>query len=444
MKTFKQFLADKSISDEDWKAKTAEEMAALHKEYNEAVQKSIADAIANKTDEKAVKSLIDNAIKGIEGFATSEQMKNLEDILKKQGETLTNLKGGSNGGNSFSAQIRKFFEDNQEKIREIKSAGHGMLELELKDPELITTGNATIVGDVPNIAGIQQAGASNVNLRGTFVEDLVNTIQTSLAAYPYTETLPKDGDFEFVAEGEVKPQIDFEIETQYAKPFKIAAYVKLTDEAVEDIDGLEDIARNYLRKKHDLKKQKAILIGDGSAGAPLGAAEIGRTFNAGAMAGTVTNPNFMDVVNAGITDIYMTPNYEDELEYRSSLVLVSPLDFFIHMVSAKTSEGTPLYPTAGLFNQVNIGGVTIRPTSDIDPGKILIADMDKYNVTNYKPYTVKVGWVNDDFIRNQFVILGESRFHAFVKRLDEAAFLYDDIATIQDAIGVVTPETPEV
>ena len=41
---------------------------------------------------------------------------------------------------------------------------------------------------------------------------------------------------------------------------------------------------------------------------------------------------------------------------------------------------------------------------------------------------------NDDFIKNQFVILGESRFHAFVKKLDEQAFIYDDIATIKTAI----------
>ena len=60
--------------------------------------------------------------------------------------------------------------------------------------------------------------------------------------------------------------------------------------------------------------------------------------------------------------------------------------------------------------------------------------MSKYNTTNYMPYTVKIGWVNDDFIKNQFVILAESRFHAFVKKLDEQAFIYDDIATIKTAI----------
>jgi hypothetical protein len=49
-------------------------------------------------------------------------------------------------------------------------------------------------------------------------------------------------------------------------------------------------------------------------------------------------------------------------------------------------------------------------------------------------YTVKIGWINDDFIKNQFCIVGESRFHAFVKKLDEQAFIYDTIATIKTAI----------
>ena len=49
----------------------------------------------------------------------------------------------------------------------------------------------------------------------------------------------------------------------------------------------------------------------------------------------------------------------------------------------------------------------------------------------------KITYINDDFIKNQFVILGESRFHAFVKKLDEQAFIYDDIATIKTAITKV-------
>ena len=244
----------------------------------------------------------------------------------------------------------------------------------------------------------------------------------------------EDGDYTFVTEGAVKPQIDFTWETNYAKPVKAAAWTRLTDESIEDVVGLQSVANEFLRKKHDLKKQSGILFGDGVAPNPKGATLYGRVFTAGAMANAVKNPNIMDVINAGVTDIYTTHNYEDETSYMPSLCVVNPVDFYIQFVSVKNTDGNPLYPTASLFNVVNIGGLRIIPERSIPAGKIFIADMSKYNTTNYSGYTVKIGYVNDDFIKNQFVILGESRFHAFVKKLDEQAFIYDDIATIKTAI----------
>ena len=118
----------------------------------------------------------------------------------------------------------------------------------------------------------------------------------------------------------------------------------------------------------------------------------------------------------------------------ANLVLVNPVDFYLELVAAKDNEGRPLYPTASLFNTVVIGGMVIKSDESIPQGKIFVGDLSKYNITDYLSYTVRIGWINDDFIKNQFVILGESRFHAFVKKLDEKAFIYDDIATIKTAI----------
>jgi hypothetical protein len=177
-------------------------------------------------------------------------------------------------------------------------------------------------------------------------------------------------------------------------------------------------------------------FGDGVSTNPKCATVYGRSFAAGDLANSVATPNFMDVVNACITDIYTTHNFVDEIPYMPSLVMISPTDFFVELVSAKDLNGLPLYPSASIFNQVTIGGVTIIPFMDIPAGKIFVADMSKYNVTNYVSFTVKIGWINDQFITNQFTMVGESRFHAFVKKLDEQAFIYDDIATIKTAIAI--------
>lgn len=338
--------------------------------------------------------------------------------------------------NSLKSHIDKFVQENYDKILTLKKQGHGNVNLDFtfKVVDEMTTGSATNPDGIPELVGVQVAPAGNVNLTGTIVDSLITTFSTSQAAYAYTETLPKDGDFTFLLEQGTKQMIDFKIETRYAEPVKVAAYVKLTDESVKDIAGLQSIAYDFLKKKHDLKRQNGLLFGDGISPNPKGATEYGRAFVAGDMAGAFAEPNIMHAINACVTDIATTHNYEDEMEYMANIAMLNPVDFFIQFVGAVTTDGLPLFPSAAIFNRVTIGGITIMPFRDIPAGKLFVADLSKYNATRYVPYSVTIGWVNDDFIKNQFVVLGESRFHAFVKKLDEQAFIYNDIATILTAI----------
>jgi hypothetical protein len=365
--------------------------------------------------------------------AVSKKNEELGEIVKTQGLEMAKMKDKTLDGAVNT--VKSWINDNAETIQKLKTEGHGSIELKVVGA--MTTGSATNPDGIPELVGVQVAPPTNVNLRGVVFEPLVTKVNTSLAAYPYTESVPKDGDYAFVAEGGTKPQIDFKIETRYAQPVKVAAHEVLTDESVTDIPNLQSIAEGYLRAKHDLKKQNGIFFGDGISPNPKGATVFGRTFVAGDMATAVASPNFMDVVNACITDIFTTHNYQDEMPYLANLAMVNPVDFYLNLVSAKDSQGHPLYPEAALFNRVTIGGVTIIPFEDIPSGKIFVADMSKYNVTNYVDYTIRIGWINDQLITNEFTMVGESRFHAFVKKLDEQAFIYDDIATIQAAITAV-------
>lgn len=381
---------------------------------------------------------IDERLKSIQPGVTKEQYDELKSAMEAQGAEIAKQSKVVNMKQTMTIEqaIGKAIIAKQSDILDVLKRGSGIVEIDVtKTVGDITTANGTVSSTPPAINGISQAPLQNVNLRQLSVEQFMTVLQTSNgAAYPYTEAVPKDGDYTFVNEGAEKPQIDFTWDTKYATPKKIAAWMKLTEESVKDVAGLESVARDFLRKKHDLKKAKALLYATNTGDEPKGATLYGRTFVAGSMAQAIASPNFMDVVNACIVDIATTHNYEDETPYRANLAMINSVDFFINVVSAKTEEGVPLYPMASLLNQVTIGGVTIVPDESVPAGKIFVADLSKYNITNYVPYMVKVGWINDDFIKNQFVILAESRFHQFVKKLDEQAFIYDDIATIKAAI----------
>lgn len=434
--TFALFLTEKGITDEDFNNKSSEEKVALLKEHAKG-QEDYLETIKAQGEASAEEI---NKLQAEIDTINKRSLSELTEAVSKQGVAITKvldqLKGNVSLGASMEQKIHSWIEENADKIRQIKSAGHGLIEFATKVVGDMTTGSATNPDGIPELFGVQNAPATPVNLRGAIVDPLVTTIATSSSVYAYTETTPKDGDFAFVAEGTLKPQMDFKIETRYAEPVKIAAYEVMTEESVTDIPNLQAIATDLLRKKHDIKRENGILFGDGIAPNPKGATSYGRLFVAGAMATSVQTPNFMDVVNACITDIYTTHNYQDETPYMANLVMINPVDFFINLVSAKDLNGLPLYPMASIMNRVTIGGVTIIPFEDIPTGKIFVCDMSKYNVTNYVGYSVRIGWINDQFITNKFTMVGESRFHAFVKKLDEQAFIYDDIATIKGAIAI--------
>lgn len=370
--------------------------------------------------------------------ASKEEVEKLHASIKTQGEALQNFIEAQEKGivKNYTEQFVEFISENKTKLTELYKSGSGAIEFIPKAVGAIatTSGGDGVIVPPKNM----NTNLGSFNLRND--DDLVNlatVTSTDSASYAYTELVPKDGNYAFVAEGTAKPQVDFKWQNRYATPYKTAAYEVLSEESVTDIARLESVAREYLFKKHNLFKANAVFFGPGGADQVKGATLYGRAFVAGAMATAVQAPNFMDVVNAIITDIYTTHNYVDEASYQANVALINPVDFYLQLVSAKDANGLPLYPQAGLFNQVTIGSVTIKPWSKIPVGKIFVADMAKYNVANYIPFSIRIGWINDQFITNQFTMLGESRYYAYVKKLDEQAFVYDNIATVKTAIAVV-------
>lgn len=382
-----------------------------------AIQKELADARKEGATKEEVLKLtaeIEKSGNALEEFIEAQSKKEVDGVAK---------------------QLHNFLTENKSNIKDLYKAGSGSIEFIPKAVADVTTGSGTNQ-ETPSRLWHDDLGGFNLRSDDGLIS-LATVSSTGSPLYSYTEMLPKEGGYAFVAEGNAKPKIDFKWENRFADPKKAAAHEVLTEEAVTDITRLEAVARDYLSKQHNLFKANAIYFGDGLGENPTGATVYGRTFVAGDMALAVVTPNFMDAINACITDIYTTQAFTDQASYMANTVFVNPTDFYIEFQSAKDGNQLPLYPQASLFNTVSIGGVTIIPWIKVPAGKIFVADMKQYNVINYIPFSIRIGWVNDDFIKNKFTMVGESRFFAFVKNLDQAAFIYDDIATIKAAITAV-------
>lgn len=400
----------------------------------DALQKSNKENFVSKEDSKLIVDSIKGLESQLEALKGLDKSKDITAIYDKLNDIEALVNGGAATKESFYDQVEKEIDKNIDAIKQVLSNRAGTVALKAVDT--VTTNNATVPNGFPDIVGVQIAPPDNARLVDVFIDAFVSYENTNKDALTYTETVPKDGDFQFIAEGTKKPQVDLEFVTNSVTSKKIAGYVKLTEESVDDIPRLMSIIRDLLRKKHDLARQKAILFGDGTGANPKGATKYGRLFKTTKFANNkVQHVNMLDIVNAMFTDIYTEHTYEDETPFRANLVLMNNLDFFSMIASAKTLDGTMLYPTASLFNQVTIGGMLIRAYEHIPQGKIFCADMSRYNVTTYKPYSIRIGYDGEDFLKNMFCVLGESRMHAYVKRLDEQAFIYDDIDNIKNAIS---------
>lgn len=369
-----------------------------------------------------------------ENGASKEVVAKLHKAVKKQAKVIEKFESmvKEKAIQTTLSQFKEFLIDKKDDLKNIAKTKSGSVEFVVKAVGAITTASGTNQ-QTPPVNRETQLGSFNLRNDNDLLS-LCSVTQTDQDSHKYTELLPKDGDYTFLGEGAEKQQLDFKWENRFETPRKVAGYVVLTEEAMTDVSRLMTVAEEYLRKKHDLKKVDGIFFGDGAGDNPKGATEYGRTFVAGPMALGVAKPNFLDVVNAVVTDIYMTNNYTDEAPYEANITMMNPYDYYLELVSAKDENGLSLYPQAGILKRVTIGGNTIMPWVKIPAGKIFVADMKQYHISNYIPFSIRIGLINDQFITNQFTMLGESRFFSYVKKLDEQAFVYDDIATVKTAI----------
>lgn len=432
MKTFKQFLADKSISDEDWKAKTAEEMAALHKEYNEAVQKSIADAIKNKTDEKAVKSLIDNAIKGIEGFATSEQMKSLEDILKKQGEALANLKSEGNSENQkdFSTLLAKQLLENKEELKAMMTKKGEGLRITVKEVGNMTFGS-NVTGQIPQAD--RESGITSLPRRNPFLLDLIPTSSIDSNLWEWVEMKNPEGEAAMTAEGEKKAQIDFDLVLADAKVKKVTAFIKVSKEMLDDIDDLRNEIDRELMRAIYLKVDEQLMNGDGTGENLTGVTANATPFAAGTFAGTVNAPNNADVLRIAVNQV--TINHFD-----ATHIVLHPSAMTALEVQ-KASNGHYILPPFASVDGRIISGIRVIENTGVGVNEFIVADLSRYAARIKEGLTIDVGYENDDFTKNFVTILGEMRIAARIKSNHYGAVVVGDFEAAKGLLE--TTETVE-
>jgi hypothetical protein len=126
-----------------------------------------------------------------------------------------------------------------------------------------------------------------------------------------------------------------------------------------------------------------------------------------------------------VQSLYFTPN----------VIFINPVDY-AKMTFVKSTTGEYIEPPMNWDGQTfAFGDIVIDPR--VTAGSFLLGDAKMYNVDLYSDVIVKIGYVNDDMIRNQYSVVVEQFFYSYQMANKKPALVKGVFNTIKTAI-----ETP--
>ena len=259
-------------------------------------------------------------------------------------------------------------------------------------------------------------GAPRQNL---LIRDLIPTTPVTGQSFTYFKELLHTLGAGMVAEGAAKPtsNVTFEQVTDIVK--KIAVWMPVTDEALDDVPQLYSYIQELLRYVLELKREGQLLKGDGT----------GNNLNGIMTQATVFDPDLSKATDTAI-DTVRRAIYQARKQSKlaADAVVMSDLDW-MNIELQKDGENRYLFANLqGLVTPV-LWGRPIVASDSMDEGdgsttggEFLTGSFQQgARIYDRMGFTIKVGMINDDFIKNQRAILVEERLGLAVRK--KPAFL---------------------
>lgn len=428
--------------------------------FNEAEQKmllAVKKLMAHKGEEltkglvtpaqlkKEMEDIV-NGLKSEEIQALKGEITKLEGIIEAQGKDVTALKE-SGATKEAGISFEEAWEANLEAIKEIRANGTGFKRFyfgEVK-PEKDKSGKEKEkkyvdgiyrvfkdagVTSIANSTASSPASVTNpyspfpqqlpdiigVRRNPNFATNYVDVGSTNSAVLTWTEEGNSEGDAAITTEGNLKPLQDKKFVDRISKAKKMAGHIVITEEMEEDTPRIATAVRrlfqeNVMRKYDDQVWADIIAVAPG--------------YTSTALDDQVDDADDYAAIGAAFCQLENLNAYPDT-------ICINPSDKW-RMKLIKGNDGHYVTPPFTVGDR-EFDGVRVVVSNKVAPGHFLVAEMSKYKVDIYKSFSLRVGWQNDDLVKNQFTIVGEIRFHSYVATNDLVAFCYADFATVKAAI----------
>jgi HK97 family phage major capsid protein len=400
----------------------------------------------NMTPEEVIDRINDSITEKMQGTASKEEMEAIKadisavkELTEKDNTLATEMKSSlADLEAKFSAlkesakkedapklglrdAIVKAYADNIEAIKEIKQKG-GVMNLAVKAVgDMTITGNYS--GGTVALSQLEQ-GVARIVRRKPFMRELVNSAGITSKYAVWIEQQNPEGGADMVGEGVAKPQADFDLVEASMAVKKVAAWIKVSKEMVDDLAFMRGEINNELIEIVELEMDSQILTGDGTGDNLQGLLSYAQAFTpATQFVAGVPNANILDVLRVAMAQIAGN-NFE------ANYILMNPQDVAaMELTKSSTGEYTlPIFvPMADGVTRVM--AVPVVANNGVAVGDYLVGDFTKSNLRLREDLNIQVGYINDDFTRNMMTVLCEARACHFVKSNHTGAFVKGTFAT---------------
>lgn len=367
--------------------------------------------------------------------ATDELSKTVTDqetILKAQGDKINGLIEAQKKPFNGMEMIEDVFKANSAKLKELHKAGTGFIEVTLEGKAVDSVANS-ITGMTNAPTSPYAPGISNVPLtvydilrNQQFVSSYTDNGTTDLSRLAWINELTLAGQPTLVLEGAPKPLTSrtFQVEMSTAK--KIAAAIQITEEFDTDLPYLSSQVKSLLQldlvRAFDDQIQADVI----SSVTPFDFTTVGiGGYNLGALKGQIYDATLWDALTA--MGLYPRIN-----NFIPNVSLLNPITWG-KMQMGKDTVGRYNYPSDELISRINA-----QIGNKLWPDNAIVGDLKQFKVLKYKDFVLKMGWINDDFIRNQFTIVAEVRFHDYISTARKKAIVYGEAKWIAEQLNTNT------
>jgi len=330
----------------------------------------------------------------------SGRVGDLEEQVRKGIAAQGKLGGGGQFSNSFEAELAKKLLESAPLLQNLKHNKTAFsFEMETKVVGDTTFGN--FVGAYPSaqmLPGYTPKLYESLHVRQFFPGGFTSANVVRHPVDKGGEGVPTT-----VLEAGLKPQIDRDIEIKDAPVRKIAAYFRISEEALEDNDYMRSLLTQMGTEELLAVEDFQLLYGDGVAPNLAGLDTVGTAFAAGSS--IVVSPNNYDVISAAKKQL------RNNKMPGTVYALVHPDDYFV-MKAGKddaknyTFQAPSLSPLNG---SITADGVAIIESTAVTPGDFFVFSPRAAQVIDRLTTSVRFLQGTDEAIHNMYLVILEKR-----------------------------------